>query len=58
MNSVANRKFNVNGICCPHKHYMVALDTRIQEVKRMVDEGDYFVINRARQYGKTDCFAD
>lgn len=32
---------------------MVNLDSRLAETKRLVDQGDYFVINRARQYGKT-----
>lgn len=53
MDNMTSKKFNVNGICYPNKHYMVSLDTRLQEVKCMVDEGDYFVINRGRQYGKT-----
>lgn len=32
---------------------MVNLDGRLKKIRRMVDEGKYFVINRARQYGKT-----
>jgi len=32
---------------------MVNLDTRLQEIKQLVDRGDYFTINRARQFGKT-----
>ena len=32
---------------------MVDLTTRLQEIKQMVDSGQYFTINRARQYGKT-----
>ncbi len=45
--------FNVNGTCLPDRHYMVDLSSRLAEVKDMVDAGDYFTINRARQYGKT-----
>ncbi|MCC8066793.1 MAG: ATP-binding protein, partial [Clostridiales bacterium] len=45
--------FNVNGLCRPQKHYMVNLENRMEAIKRMVDEGEYFTINRARQYGKT-----
>lgn len=45
--------FNVNGACRPSPHYMVDLQSRIQSIKAMVDEGAYFTINRARQYGKT-----
>ena len=32
---------------------MVDLTERLQKIKRMVDSGKYFTINRARQYGKT-----
>ena len=45
--------FNVNGTCYPEKHYMVDLRSRLKEIRILVDRGDYFVINRARQYGKT-----
>lgn len=45
--------FNVNGICRAEKHYMVDLSSRLKAIKTMVDAGDYFTINRARQYGKT-----
>ncbi len=45
--------FNVTGLCVPAKHYMVDLKERIGQIRRMVDAGDYFMINRARQYGKT-----
>lgn len=45
--------FNVNGACRPEKHYMVDLTSRLREIRAMVDDGEYFVINRARQYGKT-----
>lgn len=47
------KKFNVNGVCYPEKHYMVDLSGRLQEIKALVDNGDYFVVSRARQYGKT-----
>lgn len=45
--------FNVNGSCDPELHYMVDLTGRLCEIKEMVDDGKYFTINRARQYGKT-----
>ena len=32
---------------------MVNLNARLAKIKELVDNGDYFVINRARQYGKT-----
>lgn len=47
------KKFNVNGDCKAELHYMVNLDGRLCEIRKMVDNGDYFTINRARQYGKT-----
>lgn len=45
--------FNVNGTCYQEEHYMVNLDSRLIQIKEMVDSGKYFVINRGRQYGKT-----
>lgn len=47
------KKFNTTGVCIPSKHYMVDLSDRVAEIKKMVDAGEYFTINRARQYGKT-----
>ncbi len=47
------KRFNINGICYKDKHYMVNLDSRLEQIKAMIDEGEYFAINRARQYGKT-----
>ena len=47
------RQFNTTGVCVPEKHYMVNLSSRVTQIKEMVDEGKYFTINRARQYGKT-----
>lgn len=49
----AGRVFNTTGICEPQKHYMVSLGQRLAQFKALVDEGKYFTINRARQYGKT-----
>lgn len=45
--------FNINGICKPEMHYMVGLTPRLREIKKMIDAGAYFTMNRARQYGKT-----
>ena len=36
---------------------MVDLTQRIEQIQKMVDAGDYFTINRARQYGKTTTLA-
>ncbi len=45
--------FNITGLCVPEKHYMVDIRERVAQVRDMVVRGDYFTINRARQYGKT-----
>ena len=47
------KKFNTTALCIPGRHYMVDLSERVDEIKKMVDAGEYFTINRARQYGKT-----
>lgn len=47
------KKFNTTGTCMPDKHYMVDITDRLNTIKGMIDEGDYFCINRGRQYGKT-----
>ena len=45
--------FNVKGTCIPKKHYMVDISSRLEVMKKLVEREEYFVINRARQYGKT-----
>ncbi|MDO4337159.1 MAG: AAA-like domain-containing protein [Eubacteriales bacterium] len=45
--------FNTTGLCVPEEHYMVNIDERLREIRKLVDNGKYFIINRARQYGKT-----
>lgn len=47
------KKFNTTGTCMPDKHYMVDISNCLNIIKGMIDEGDYFCINRGRQYGKT-----
>ena len=47
------KHFNTTAVCIPSKHYMVDLSERVKEIKKLVDAGKYFTINRARQYGKT-----
>lgn len=48
------RRFNITGLCIPEKHYMVDIKSRLEEIRVLIEEGAYFTINRARQYGKTD----
>ena len=47
------RYFNITGCCNPQEHYMVNLDSRLAQIKKKVDRGQYFSINKGRQYGKT-----
>ena len=47
------KTFQTAGACAPDKNYMVDLSSRLKAIKAMVDQGLYFTINRARQYGKT-----
>lgn len=47
------RRFNTTGVCVPHLHYMVDISNKLELIEKMVHRGDYFVINRPRQYGKT-----
>ena len=47
------KEFNTTAVCIPSKHYMVDLTDRVREIRKLVDAGKYFTINRARQYGKT-----
>ena len=51
------KRFNTTGICIPSKHYMVDLTERVVRIRKMIDDGKYFTINRARQYGKTTTLA-
>ncbi len=47
------KKFNDTGLCVPDRHYMADTSAKIEQIVRLVAEGEYFTINRPRQYGKT-----
>lgn len=47
------KEFNVTGVCIPDLHYMVDISSKIEEIKKLIIKGKYFVMNRARQFGKT-----
>ena len=48
------KRFNITGLCNPARHYMVDTSAKIETIIReYIEPGEYFVINRARQYGKT-----
>ncbi len=51
------KRFNTTALCIPSKHYMVDLTDKVEAIRVMVDQGRYFTINRARQYGKTTLLA-
>ena len=47
------KRFNTAGTCRPKEHYMVDITERLEIIRKMVANGEYFCINRGRQYGKT-----
>ena len=47
------KEFNITGLCNPNQHYMVDITEKLQKIEAMIDAGEYFTINRTRQYGKT-----
>ena len=50
---IMRKHFNTTGLCYPDEHYMVNIESRLEEIELLIDRGEYFAINRARQYGKT-----
>ncbi len=47
------KHFNNAGPCKPDIHYMLPVASRLPEVRRLVDQQNYFVIHAPRQIGKT-----
>ena len=47
------KKFNITGLCFAEQHYMANVSKKLDQVMAMVEDGEYFIINRPRQYGKT-----
>lgn len=47
------KKFNDTGLCVPGRHYMVDISGKIAQILEVIEEGEYFTINRPRQFGKT-----
>ncbi len=52
------REFNVTGLCVPNMHYMVDTSNKLDNIFKLIENGGYFTINRARQYGKTTTIAE
>ena len=50
METAMAKKFNVTGLCLPEYHYMVDISDKVEEIKTYIEAGEYFTINRARQY--------
>lgn len=50
------KRFNVTGNFIPEKpekHYMIDIWKKIKNILELIDNEEYFIINRPRQYGKT-----
>ena len=47
------KRFRTTGVCNPNIQYMVDITDKIEQVKKLIEDNEYFVINRPRQYGKT-----
>ena len=50
---VMKKRFNTTGSCNPAMHYMVDTSKKLAQIEEYIDDGLYFTINRARQFGKT-----
>jgi hypothetical protein len=47
------KRFNTTGVCFPSEHYMADTSVKYAKIRNLIERGDYFTINRPRQYGKT-----
>lgn len=47
------KRFNITGTCFSDLHYTMDTTNKMKEVLELVELGDYFTINRPRQFGKT-----
>ncbi len=47
------KRFNITGTCISAKHYMVDTNSKIERILSLINFGEYFIINRPRQFGKT-----
>ena len=47
------KKFNSTGVCIPERDYMVDISGKLKQIMKLIADGCYFTINKARQYGKT-----
>ena len=54
--NLMKKRFNVTGTCIPNRHYMVDTFNKIDKIMELIENEEYFIINRPRQYGKTTTF--
>ena len=47
------KEFNTSVICDPKRHYMVDVTAKMKVFEGLIDDGKYFTITRARQFGKS-----
>ncbi|BBE30634.1 hypothetical protein OSSY52_07750 [Tepiditoga spiralis] len=47
------KRFNTTGVCVPKKHYMVNIENKLNQIMNLIENGEYFTINKPRQFGKT-----
>ncbi len=47
------KKFNTAVTCDPKRHYMVDVTAKMKVFEGLIDDGKYFTITRARQFGKS-----
>ncbi len=48
-----SKRFNDTGLCIPSRHYMVDTSQKLEKIIHLIEDGQYFTINRPRQFGKT-----
>ena len=51
------KKFNITGLCVPEDHYMVNNEEKNAYILSLIQDKQYFTINKARQFGKTTTLA-
>lgn len=47
------KEFNYTGTCVPGQHYMVDTSDKLEQIIALIEKGNYFSLNRPRQYGKS-----
>ena len=43
------KRFNTAGTCRPNEHYMVDITERLEIIREMIAQGDYFCIKKSGQ---------